>query len=137
MQVFIAGPLYIEKNRNIILYEKIGELCKSFGYTPFIPHLQTEPIDRPADSRVVFDQDFKGLELSGLLIAEITYPSHGVGSELMQAYLCNIPIVCVIKKGNKTSRMVRGNPSLIKIIEYEDETQCINELRDFLRCWQK
>ena len=134
-QIFIAGPLYIKNNRKIPLYEKIGNLCDSFGLKPFIPHLHTEPIDEPADSHVVFHQDYIGLESSELIIAEISSASHGVGSELMQAYLSKIPIVCIIEKGKNASRMVRGNPALIRTIEYEDEDLCIKYLRTFLKTW--
>lgn len=132
MQVFVAGPLYMRGLRKLELYESIARLCDQSGFKAFVPHLHTEPIDKPADPRVVFEQDYEGLRASGLLIAEVTFPSHGVGSELMQAYLQRIPIICIMERGAKISRMVRGNPSVKVLIEYDNTEHCLQNLRRYL-----
>lgn len=132
MQVFIAGPLHIRGLRKLELYESIARLCEHSGLKAFIPHLHTEPIDKPVDPKVVFEQDFEGLSASDLLIAEVTSPSHGVGCELMQAYIQRIPIICIMERGAKVSRMVRGNPYVKALIEYDNEEHCLQILREYL-----
>lgn len=133
MKAFIAGPLIIDASRDIDFYERIAEACHEQGLETFLPHLQTEPFDRPADAKLVFQQDHQGLKQCDLLIAEVSEPSHGVGSELMQAYFQKTPIVCLCRKGKKLSRMVVGNPMVRELIHYSSEQDCLKQLSSALR----
>ena len=133
MKAIIAGPLLDQENRKLGLYELISNLCNKLQIETFVPHLHTEPIDKPAKPSLVFKQDFEGLKSCHLLIAEVTTPSHGVGCELMQAFYQKIPIICIVKKNTKISRMVRGNPYIKIIIEYKNDEDCLIQLGEALK----
>ena len=128
MRAFIAGPLLVDVNRNTDFYERIAQACHEAGLETFLPHLETEPFDGPVDPRKVFRQDYQGLQQCDLLIAEVSQPSHGVGSELMQAFFQKIPIVCLCRRDGALSRMVAGNPMVKEMIFYNNEAHCLSEL---------
>ena len=132
MQAFIAGPLTDEKLRKLEFYIDIADVCKEFGLVTFLPHLQTRAVDEPADAKLVFRLDIDGLKNSQLLIADVSDPSHGVGSELMQANFMKIPIICLAIKGKELSRMVTGNPMVRKIIQYDSQEDCLMKLKEYL-----
>ena len=55
-----------------------------------------------------------------LLIAEVSYPSTGLGIELGQASSFNIPIACIYKIGNKYSNAVKALTK--NIFEYDEKS---------------
>lgn len=132
IQAYIAGPLVNEKYRDLTFYEAIANLCIENGIQPFLPHILTEPTDILADPYIVFKQNFESLASSNLLIAEVSEPSHGVGSELMQGFIQKIPIICLAINGKKLSRMITGNPMVRTVIRYESKADCITQLRNYL-----
>lgn len=73
--------------------------------------------------KVIQDCDF--------VIAEVSYPSIGSGIELGWADAFNKPILCVHKKGEKTSQFI----SILtqKIFQYEDSKELINILETNLK----
>lgn len=136
MQVFIAGPLSNKTDRDTDFYNDISSICREIGLKTFLPHLHTKPIDEQADVKLVFQLDFKGLQNSKLLIAEVSELSHGVGGELMQALFQKIPIICLVKEGKTISKMVLGNTMVKKIIEYKHKKQCLQKLKEYLLCYK-
>ena len=131
-QAFIAGPLVEKRCRNLRFYQAIASVCREVGLEPFLPHLQTEAIDKPADASLVFQQDLEGLRKSHILVADVSEPSHGVGSELMQACFQKTPIVCLVSHGEPLSRMVLGNPMVKTVIQYNTQKDCLIRLRKYL-----
>lgn len=132
MQAFIAAPLLHSSKKNIDYYNEIGQVCSQLGIKPFLPHIETEPFDKPASASLVFKQDITGLQQCNVVIADTTSPSHGVGSELMLAFVKKIPIICLHRIGPPPSRMVLGNPMVIKVIRYESRQDCLAQLRKSL-----
>ncbi len=57
-------------------------------------------------------------EEADLMIAEVSYPSFGVGIELGWADMFNVPIVGIYKKGSQVSSSVRVVTQ--RFFEYED-----------------
>ena len=65
-----------------------------------------------------------------LLIAEVSYPSTGLGIELGWADSFNIPIIGVYKKNSKVSSSIK---SLTKnLIEYSNPEELIQKIEDLL-----
>lgn len=65
-----------------------------------------------------------------LIIAEVSYPSTGLGIELWRANTYNIPIICIYHKGTKISW---GLVSVSKnFIEYEHPSQISDMLLNYL-----
>lgn len=70
----------------------------------------------------IFQQDIKMLDNSDLIVAEVTWPSHGCGREICYGqYVCQVPIICFSLEGMKVSSMLKGNPYL-KIYTYTENT---------------
>ena len=126
MQVYISGALTRVTNLEELrgFYESLGMICQKHGASPYIPHQYTDPEKNPDVSPTeVYSTDRSAIKASSLLVAYVGSPSTGVGQEIEIAYQIGIPVVLLFEKGKEPSRMVRGNPSVVeKIIfdNYED-----------------
>lgn len=65
-----------------------------------------------------------------LILAEVSYPSTGLGMELGWANLYNIPIVCIYKKETKLSKSL--NTVSHTFIEYETSEDMLRKLEHML-----
>jgi nucleoside 2-deoxyribosyltransferase len=74
-------------------------------YAEIIPWFGTGPVD---DMRTLYNMDIKAVESADLIIAEVSYPSHGVGMEVMHAVHCGKPVLAIAQEGKMVSRMLRG-----------------------------
>lgn len=72
----------------------------------------TGPVD---DMRIIYNFDIKAVESADIIVAEVSYPSHGVGMEIMHAIHIGKPLIIIAKEGQRVSRMVQG-------IDYEKYT---------------
>ena len=122
--VYLTCPVTKSKNK-IKLMDKISNILKEFGYTPFKPNTSL-------NAKKLFRRDTDCLSKSSLIVGEFTFPSHGVGFETGFAFMNDIPVIALVEKKAKLSRMVRGNPK-IKIIKYSSENQALKKLRNLLR----
>lgn len=80
----------------------------------------------------VFDRDIKGIKVCDILVAEISERSHGVGMELMQAYIEGKKILCLFRDGTVVSRMIRGLPNIL-LIEYISMEELEKGLKELLK----
>jgi len=79
------------------------------------------------DASAIFERDLEWLQkvadAKGVLIAEVSVPSHGVGYEIATArYRFRIPVICLYRpsEGRRCSAMITGDPE-IRLIEYSEE----------------
>ncbi len=79
------------------------ELLPQFG--EIIPWFGTGPVD---DMRTLYNYDKKSVESADIIVAEVSYPSHGVGMEIMHAIHIGKPIIAIAQEDKKVSRMVLG-----------------------------
>lgn len=102
--------IYISHSRGFdfqnALYKPIRESALEKEHTFILPHEGTREC---FDSRTLFHTG------CDLVIAEVTYPSTGLGIELGWANMRNIPIVCLSQKGASTSRSL----PLVAKVSYE------------------
>lgn len=82
----------------------------------------------PLDDRAVFDRDIAWIEevakAGGVLVAEVSRPSIGVGYEIgMARYRFGMPVICLHRPAftRRCSAMVAGDAG-IQVIEYTDST---------------
>ncbi len=68
---------------------------------------------------------------SDLIIAEVSYPSTGMGIELGWANTFNKRVICVYKKDTKPSSSLKVVSN--EFIEYTDSTDLVNKLIDLLK----
>lgn len=117
-----------------VLYEELAGVCADLEIDAHVPHLHSDP-DKHAHlpAKDVFELDMRLVGELDVLIAEVTHPSHGVGGELVQAFVSQKPIVLLSKKGTKISRFVTGNSAVVYHIEYESVDEAKKMLRNVLR----
>ncbi len=74
------------------------------------------------------------IKTCAVMIAEVSYPSTGLGIELGYADCFSIPIICMYKKGTKISSSLSTVTS--KFLEYSDDAEMIalldNELKNLI-----
>jgi len=106
-------------------------------YVKLIEELGLEVISKWVTSmdtitpREVFLRDIKSIEKSDVIIADVSEPSHGVGMELMYAFLKGKEIIVTVKAGSKVSYMILGMPN-VKVIWYNSFDDLKVKLRKVL-----
>ena len=116
------------RNKRITAYIALPMVHKedfSFNemYVKMIEELGMEVVSKWVTSmditppRKVFLRDIKSIEKSDMIIADVSEPSHGVGMELMYAFLKGKRIIVTARVGSKVSYMILGMPN-IKIVWY-------------------
>ncbi len=133
--IYISGPLTRLKEPEKVkkFYEQIGEVCKEAGFSPYVPHLRTDPVKNADISpQEVWFTDFRLVKNACLLIAYVDEPSLGVGAELEIARYNGVPCILLYRKDGRVSRMARGNPAVLKEVIFEDFKDCLFKLKKFL-----
>lgn len=74
----------------------------------------------------IFERDLGWMQrvadAKGVLVAEVSIPSHGVGYEIAAArYRFRVPVICLYRaaEGRRCSAMIAGDPR-IRLIEYSE-----------------
>lgn len=110
---------YIQR-RHTVLTEHVGDLSKS----------KTEGLTNR--DKAIYEQDTAWLRESGLVIAECTTPSLGVGYELAYAEKYQKPVhIFYDKSRTKISAMLSGN-SYFKLHPYRNEEELYRILDEVL-----
>lgn len=83
--------------------------------------------------REVYERDVNWIRAAHALIAEVSVPSHGVGYEIGVALNADKPVLCLIQKGRKLSKMIGGNPDpRLQIQTYKNAPEAVSIAREFL-----
>lgn len=137
---YICGPLTElkaeGKTRVKNFYQRIGDVCEEItGSRAFVPHEHFDPIKHAHFTPQQVDETERNQvcnKTSVLIVAAIA-PSWGGGIEVEMANQNNVPVVllCERKKmqARQISRLLRGNPAVRVIIEYDTEDEAILELK--------
>ncbi|RME04028.1 MAG: XRE family transcriptional regulator [Planctomycetota bacterium] len=141
-RAYISGALTqapnLEELRNF--YEKVGEVCRSCGVEPYVPHQHSDPVlNAELSPEEVYSRDKNYVVSSDLLIAYVGVPSLGVGMEIAYADEHNVPIFLLYPCTQTISRMVRGLPKekMLAEIAFSNEEEALRRLRDSLWKWLK
>ena len=74
------------------------------------------------------------IKTSAVMVAEVSYPSTGLGIELGYADCFSVPIICIYKKGAKISSALKVVTN--KFVEYANATEMVdlldNELKNLI-----
>lgn len=131
----MARPVYFSGSisggrDDVEIYIRIVELVRSLGYE--VNAGQVTNRDLPSggeagDAGYIFGRDMAWLEAvasgRGILLAEVSTPSLGVGYEIAAArYLHRIPVVCLYSErpGRRCSAMIEGDRE-IRLIRYSPD----------------
>ncbi len=98
-------------------------IVESLGIKVVSKWVASPPKESKLTPHEVFKRDLDAISRSDLLIADVTHPSHGVGMEIMYAYMLGKKIIVTYKSGSKLSYMILGLPGAV-LVEYRN----INEL---------
>jgi len=132
-KIYISGALTVQSGKNDLkqIYENIAQICSAFCSNIYVPHLGgTDPIKDPEVSpNTVWKKDHREVASSDLIIAYVGEASLGVGAELEIARMASSDIILWWFKGQKVSRMARGNPNVKCMIEAKDADDLIEQLR--------
>lgn len=116
-------------------YESIADVCEEVsGDRAFVPHEHYCPIMAPNFSPAQIDlaERRQVCQSTTVLIVIAIAPSWGGGIEVEMANKAGVPAIILHPKGKKVSRLLRGNPAIVDIIEYKDEEDALSQLKKIL-----
>ena len=103
------------------LYKPIEKSDLNNKYQFTFPHQLSE---EPFDSKTFLTQK------ADLVLAEVSYPSTGLGIELGWASLLDLPIICLFKTGKIVSNSLKVVCN--EFISYQNEAELVNKLEQVL-----
>ena len=109
MLVYIAGPLYTEKQR--LFLEKVDQLCKDLRFETFLPHRDAGLWDTE-DHKILFQKDKEALDKSQLVVAVLYEEDNGTAWEIGYAYAHKIPLV-VLGDPNTADIMIKESSTFV------------------------
>lgn len=116
MKIYFAGSIRGGRE-DAAIYAEIIKILSQYGevLTEHIgdPKLTAMGDDGPTDM-FIHDRDMNWLYSAGLLVAEVTTASLGVGYEIGRAVDAAIPVLCLYRQqpGKKLSAMISGNQQI-------------------------
>lgn len=116
MNIYVAHSSSFDYQNE--LYQPLRQSILNGMCSLVLPHENT--VDQ-FDSKTFLE------EKADLLIAEVSYPSIGLGIELGWANMFDVPIIALYKKGMKVSGAVKVVTE--RIFEYESEEGLIDRIR--------
>ena len=136
-KIYVSGALTIINKKKDLkeIYESIASVCSNFCSNVYVPHLGgTDPVKHPeVDPLSVWKKNHREVASSDLIIAYVGYPSLGVGAELEIARITASDLIVWWLKGEKVSRMARGNPAVSHRLEVKNKNDLLNKLRKILK----
>lgn len=141
---YICGPL-TELDPDFIpvvkmFYEKIADLLQEHtGFRAFVPHEHYDPQKHAHFTPKQVDEAERDqvCNHTNLLVVVAIAPSWGGGIEVEMANQNNIPVVVLCDwhklRTKRISRLLRGNPAVRTVLEYETEHDAIAKLAEWVR----
>ena len=116
---------------DVATYRRIVERLRHAGHTVLAGMVTNDAVGAggeslPAAAIFVRDMDWiaAAAAAGGVLVAEVSRPSHGVGYEIAAArYRFGMPVICLYRPAytRRCSGMIAGDVA-IRLIEYTDES---------------
>uniref|UniRef100_A0A7C3RKN5 Nucleoside 2-deoxyribosyltransferase n=1 Tax=Dictyoglomus thermophilum TaxID=14 RepID=A0A7C3RKN5_DICTH len=123
-KIYLAVPIINYYNNE--LTKKLANLIQDLGFELTSPWVLSG-VDTDISPQDVFIRDTMGVKASDIILAEVSKPSHGVGMEIMLAYMEGKRIILLAKKDVKLSALLEGIKDAT-IIRYEDEGELSDKL---------
>ena len=124
-KIYLAVPIINYYNQD--LTKRLADLILELGFELSSPWVLSG-MDINISPKEVFVRDTMGVKFSDIILAEVSKPSHGVGMEIMLAYMEGKRIILLAKKDVKLSALLEGIKDAV-IIRYEDEEELLEKLR--------
>ena len=111
LKVYFAAPMLGDRS-NLEDNRKIASALKAMGCEILTEWVLEEVLDieRGASPREIFERDIEMLDKCDVLVADVSYPSLGVGFEIAYALLKGKKVVAYCREDrlNRTSALIRG-----------------------------
>lgn len=120
MNIYLAHSRSFDFKKE--LYEPIKKSALFGEHTFIFPHSESS---KPFSSKEFFQND------CDLIIAEVSYPSTGLGIELGWANTFGVPVVCIYKKDSKISESLRVVTD--KFLEYSDADDLVEKITQVIK----
>ena len=135
VRVHISGPVTCltsqERDKYFKFYEQIAKLCQQQDWHTYLPHRIIDPEHYPElTAREVYESEIRDIRKSDIVIAYVSKPALGVGTELEIARSQDSVVILLYQKGDKVSRIVRGNPAVIHEVIFTDYTDALRQLAE-------
>jgi hypothetical protein len=134
LQVYFAGAM-TNLLPDIILeqmefFRALGAICEQNSASFFIPDLRR---DIRLSPQQVWGNAYNRIAESNLLVADVTYPSTGVGENMMFAWMSDVPVLALQRKSTVFSRQTRGNPAISQLVIYENRLDACRQFNEILQ----
>ncbi|MBI3981247.1 hypothetical protein HY345_04580 [Candidatus Microgenomates bacterium] len=138
---FSGGRQFFKQYRKILSLLKRGNLL--VGGEQLLGEKEINGTHFPAESagsrgkqkvQKVFEREKQSIEQAELVVAEVSQPSLGVGSEIAYALTIDKPVLALFYKESKNllSPMIAGNPSDNLYLEHYDEDNLNRVIKNYL-----
>jgi hypothetical protein len=124
--------------QDVALYRRIVDALESEGHVVLAGAVASEHVGEAGETlgpREIFERDLGWIRAAGLLVAEVSAPSHGVGYEIAWArHQRGIPVICLYRRAwtRRCSAMIAGDPG-VELIEYQTEEEMLPRLLESIR----
>lgn len=129
IRVYLAVPIVNYYNRE--LTQVLGKLLEGLDFD-ISSRWVLEGKDVSTSPKDIFYRDISAVKESDILLAEVSQPSHGVGMEVMQAYVSNKMIIMAAREDSNLSYLLTGIPDAI-ILRYSDYKDLEEKLKKILK----
>lgn len=137
---YICGPL-TELPLDIqplvkALYSALGDLCQQLlGTRAFVPHEHCDPIVHASLEPPEVDaiERPQVCERTSVLIVVAIDPSWGGGIEVEMANRSGVPALLLIPAGKRVSRLLRGNPAIVRTAEFSNYADALVQLKSMIK----
>lgn len=113
MKVYLAVPIIAHKQLDKA--KAMAEAIRGLGHQLVSTWVVGDDPGFSLPTANVFERDLRGVKSSDILVAEVSQGSHGVGMEVMAAYLYGKRIVLLYEEGARVSHMLLGVPNVLLV----------------------
>ncbi|MEM3137885.1 MAG: nucleoside 2-deoxyribosyltransferase [Thermofilaceae archaeon] len=137
MKIYLAAPIRGVR-KALPTVKRLADVITGSGCELLTPQVvdETVDVDRGLKPEEVYERDVQLLEEADMLVAEISYPSLGVGFEIAYGLLKGKYVIamCEEERVNFTSVLIRGikNPCF-RLIIYSSSDDAAKKLQAELR----
>lgn len=122
MKIYLAVPIIA--NRELEKAKALAKVICDLGHELTSTWVVSSEPDYTQAAAKVFKRDLDGVKNSDLLVAEVSHGSHGVGMEIMAAYLHGKRVILLSESKARVSHMLEGVPNTM-LIRYESTQDMI------------
>ncbi|ABL77427.1 deoxynucleoside 5'-monophosphate N-glycosidase [Thermofilum pendens Hrk 5] len=136
MKVYLAAPMRGDRSA-LANVKKLLQALEERGYVVLTKHVADDVLDveKGMTPREVFERDIRLLEEADVLVAEVSYPSLGVGFEIAYFLLRGKPVIALAlrERLESVSAMIRGITwENFRLVAYSDVDEAIEKLDSML-----